>query len=140
MSRVKIEMPDHFLFSTEIEIRINDINYANHLGNDSLLSLVQEARVRFLASLGYNELDIEGVGIIMNDVAIIFKAEAHFGDRLRFEIAVDEISRKSCDFFYKITVQDNRIVALCKTGIVFYNYQLKKPVSIPDAFLLKVNR
>ena len=46
MARVEIELPEQFPFATEIPIRISDINYGNHLGNDAVLSLAQEARVR----------------------------------------------------------------------------------------------
>ena len=65
MPRIKIKLPEKFIFRTEIPIRITDINYGGHLGNDSLLSIIHEARVRFLKSLGYSESNVEGVGIIM---------------------------------------------------------------------------
>ncbi len=45
------------LFSATLEVRISDINYGNHLGHDSLVSLLHEARVRFLRHLGYTELN-----------------------------------------------------------------------------------
>jgi len=62
MARIQIDLPEHFLFSTEIPIYIGHINYGHHLDNALLLQLVSEARVRFFKSLGYTELDIEGVG------------------------------------------------------------------------------
>ena len=42
MARIRIDCPDNFSFSCQIPIRINDINYGGHVGNDSLLSLVLE--------------------------------------------------------------------------------------------------
>ena len=139
MPRIKLEMPDSYIFSTKILIRISDINYGNHLANDALLSIIHEARLQFLNSLGYSELDVAGTGIIMGDVAIIYKSQAYYGDTLKIEIAVTGFSRKSCDFFYRITKSDGKIVALCKTGIVFFDYHQGKPVSIPDEFVLKVS-
>ena len=56
MARIKIDLPDHFVFSTEIPIYIGHINYGHHLDNALLLSLISEARVRFFKSLGYTEL------------------------------------------------------------------------------------
>jgi acyl-CoA thioester hydrolase len=138
MARIKLDMPEIYVFSTIINIRITDINYGNHLGNDALLSIIHEARVRFLSSLGYNEANVEGVGIIMGDVAIVYKSEAHYGDQLRIEINAGEFSRKSCDFFYRVSNKsDGRLIALCKTGIVFFDYMMKKPVAIPKGFLEK---
>lgn len=137
MARLKLQMPEFYPFKTTIDVRITDINYGNHLGNDALLSIIHEARVRFLKSLGYSETDIEGVGIIMADVAILYKSEAYYGERLTIHMSAGEFSRKSCDFFYRIRNESEKIVALCKTGIVFFNYQTKKTVSIPPEFLSK---
>ena len=80
MSRIKIDLPSRFVFSTQIPIRIDDINYGSHLGHDSVLTLAHEARVRFLTAHGYTEDNIEGVGIIMGDVGITYSSEAFYGD------------------------------------------------------------
>ena len=69
MARIRIELPDRFAFSTAIPLLISHINYGNHLDNAQLLGVVSEARLRFLKSLGYTELDVEGVGIIVADAA-----------------------------------------------------------------------
>jgi acyl-CoA thioesterase FadM len=53
MPRIKIEMPEHFTYTTEMPVRISDINYGGHLSNDSIVSLIHEARVRFLAQYNY---------------------------------------------------------------------------------------
>lgn len=39
MIRVKIELPEKFIIVTEIPLKISDINYRGHLGNDSVLSI-----------------------------------------------------------------------------------------------------
>ena len=39
MERVKIHLPDTFAFSTVSRIRITDLNYGAHVGNDTFLSL-----------------------------------------------------------------------------------------------------
>ena len=84
MSRIKIQLPESFSFVTVIPIRITDLNYGNHVGNDSILSLMHEARVQFLANYGLAELEFEGVGLIMSDVGIEYKAELKYGDAIRF--------------------------------------------------------
>ena len=131
-------MPERYLFSTEIPVRITDLNYGRHLGNDALLSIIHEARVRFLSHFNYTESNIEGVGSMMADVAIIYKHQGYYGDRLTIRIGIDDVSKKSCDFYYNITNQADKVVALCKTTIVFYNDQLQKPVNIPAGFLAKI--
>ena len=46
MARVKLELPAQFNFRTNIPIRIQDLNYGNHVGNDAILSIMHEARLR----------------------------------------------------------------------------------------------
>jgi acyl-CoA thioester hydrolase len=135
LSRAVITLPDRYLFSTEIAIRITDINYGGHLGNDSMLSLVQEARLQFLRHFGFSENNIAGNGIIMADSVIIYKSQAFYGDVLRFEITVDDMSKHACDLIYRISNVDcGKEVARAKTRIAFFDYQMNKTVPVPEAF------
>ena len=139
MARIKIEIPDKFIYKTEIPIRITDINYGGHLGNDSLLSIIHEARVRFLNHIGYSESNVEGNGIIMIDAAVQYKSEGFYGDELIIEIAVTDFSGIGCDFIYKvINKNSNKEIAVAKTGIVFFNYEKRKPAPVPPEFKKKI--
>ncbi len=134
MRTLSIALPERFAFSTEIEVRITDLNYGKHLGNDSLLGLIHEARVRFLRAHGLQELDFEGRSLIMVDAAIVYRAEAFAGDRLAFAVAVALTGRAGCDFLYRITrVADGRLVAEAKTGVVFLDPGTRKVVALPPA-------
>lgn len=139
MSRIKLELPEKFEFSTRIPVRITDINYGNHLGNDALLSLIHEARVRYLNKIGLSEKNIGGYGIIMVDSVIIYKSEIFYGDELVFEVSVENISVSGCDFYYKAMSQKSgKEAAAAKTGIVFYDYNNKKITNAPNIFIEKV--
>jgi len=135
MARIKIDIPEKNVFSTKIPVRITDINYGGHLGNDALLSIVHESRLQFLNHFGYTEIDIEGTSIIMADVAIVYKAEVFYGDVLTVDIAVGDLQRMSCDIFYRVrNTKDDSEVARVKTGIVFFDYNEHKPVTMPEGF------
>jgi len=140
MARVKIELPKEFIFKTEIPTRISDINYGGHLGNDAVLSIAHEARLRFLKQHNFTELDVGGAGIIMVDAAIQYKAEGFYGDIILVEIAVADISGVGCDFIYRCTNKNTgTVIAVVKTGIVFYDYDKKKIVSVPEKFVAILN-
>ncbi len=96
--------------------------------------------IRFLNEYGYSEGNIEGVGIMMADVVIIYKTQGHYGDILSIQIGIDDISKKSCDFYYKISNQNDKVVALCKTAIVFFDYSTQKPTAIPPQFIDKITK
>jgi len=139
MARASIQLPDVFPFRTDLTIRISDINYGGHLGNDAVLTLAQEARIRFLASLGYSEKDIEGFGIIMTDAVVVYRTEAFHGDLLSIEVAVDDVQRHTFDLLYRISRHsDQKEIARVKTGIAVYDYEKKTIGTVPEPFRTKV--
>jgi 4-hydroxybenzoyl-CoA thioesterase len=135
MARIQIDLPGHFGFATEIAIYISHINYGNHLDNTALLALVSEARVRFFKSLGYSELDVEGVGIIVADAAVQYRSEAFHGEVLVFSLTAHDFNRYGCDLVWQVAERDSgREVARGKHGIIFFDYATRKPAPVPPAF------
>ncbi|MDO6562838.1 thioesterase family protein [Amphritea sp. 1_MG-2023] len=135
MARIKIDMPENYSFTTEIPVQIRDINYAGHLSNDSVLSIVHEARLRYLQSHNYTELDIEGRGIIMTDSAIVYKAESFHSDLIQIDVTVGDFNKYGCDIYYLLSNKKTAVeIAHVKTGIVFFDYNAGKVVAIPDNF------
>ena len=140
MARIKIELPEKFSFSTEIPIYINHINYGNHLDNSALISLVSEARVRFFKAFDYTELNVEGVGIVVADAAVQYKSEAFYGETLVFDMTADDFNKYGCDLVWRISDKaSGREVARGKTGIMFFDYQERKPALVPPAFVTRVS-
>ncbi len=136
MARIKLKLPEKFNFSTLIDIRITDINYGGHLGNDSVLGIIHEARVRLLTDKGFSEADIGGVGILMMDAVINFSSEGFYGDKLRVDVAVDEITNAGCDIYYRfVNVANDKVIVKAKTNIAFYDYSSKKIARTPKIFL-----
>ncbi len=136
MARIKLTLPENFNFSTQVEIRITDINYGGHLGNDSVLGIIHEARIRMLAEKGFTEGDIGGTGIIMTGAAIVYASEGFYGDRIRIDVAVSDITNAGCDMFYRlVNTANNKIIAKAQTNIVFYDYVNKKITRTPDVFV-----
>jgi acyl-CoA thioester hydrolase len=136
VARIELKLPDDFSFSTDVRVRISDINYGNHLGNDALLSLVHEARLQFLQSRGFSELDIDGCGLILTDAVILYKSQGFHGDLLTILAAVGDFNKYGCDFFFKVIQKNSgKEVARAKTGIVFFDYNRQKMASVPAAFL-----
>lgn len=139
MARIKIELPEHFHFSTKIPIRITDLNYGGHVGNDTILSLIHEARVQFLKSFDYEELNMEGVSLIMSDAGIEFKAELFYGDLVAAFVTAANFSGVGFDLFYKL-IRNEAIVATAKTAMICYNYDTRKVVRIPPGAKEKLDR
>lgn len=138
MPRVAIDLPDHFAFFTEIPIYIGHINHGRHLDNAAMLTLVSEARARFLASLGYSDLNVEGLGIVVADAAIRYRSEAFHGETLVFAMAAADFNKYGCDLVYRVTDKaGGREIAQGKTDIMFFDYAARKPAEVPPPFRLK---
>lgn len=138
MARIIIDLPSHFIFSTELPIYIGHINNAQHLDNAALLTLVSEARVRFFRALGYEELDVEGVGIVVADAAIQYKSEAFHGETMVIEMTTTDFNKYGCDLVWRMSDQaSGREVARGKSGILFFDYSARRPAHVPEGFLAK---
>ena len=141
MERIKLQLPQQFPFSTRLEIRITDLNMGGHVGNDTFLSLLHEARHRFLQHHGYGELQFEGVGLIMTDAAIEYKKELNQGDMVEISVAASGFESFGFDLLYKMEVVSGAVRTLAckaKTGMVCYDYSKKKIAPVPEAALLKL--
>jgi acyl-CoA thioester hydrolase len=139
--RIKLDEPNRYIFHTHCKIRVSDLNYGNHLSNDRLLCFAHQARVEWLESLGYSELNFGGKGIIMTDAAIVYKSEGHLNDELKIEIGLSDLSRSGFDIYYKISnLSNNKDLAMVKTGILSFDYSNKKVCSIQPEVLEKIEQ
>ncbi|NSL90223.1 thioesterase family protein [Chitinophaga sp. Mgbs1] len=137
MARIKIDLPEHFSFNIQIPIRIQDVNYGNHVGNDAILSIMHEARIQYLQSLGYKELDkVANTGLIMADVAMTYKGEGFHGDIFNVAVTAGDFGSFGFDLFYKITTtrdQQPITIAEAKTGMICFDYNTRKIMKLPAA-------
>lgn len=136
MGRIKIDLPTKCIGTFDIPIRITDINYGDHVGNDSLVAIIHEARMQFLRAHNFTELEIAGTSLIMSELVVEFKNESFYGDVLEVRIFPGEISRVSFELFYSLAVARNQstiTIANAKTAMVCFNYKEKKVEAVPQA-------
>lgn len=139
MSRIQIDFPDKVVFETQVRVRINDINYGGHAGHDALISILHEARVRCIESMGFHESDVDGKAIILSDIAVSYKSTSFLGDTLNIEISAGDFEKKGCDLYYRATNSTSRtLVLLAKTGLVFLDPVQKNICPVPGPFLAQL--
>lgn len=142
MERIKVPITDCWAFSTIITIRITDLNYGGHVGNDVFLSLIHEARLQFLHHYGFSELDFAGTGLIMADAAIEFKRELVYGNEVKISVAATGFDKLGFDILYLMQVKDGEqwlTAGKVKTGMLCYDYSAKKKVQVPAEAIEKIN-
>lgn len=127
------------IFETKITVLVNHLNYGNHLGHDSILSILQEARMRWLKSLNKNcsEINIEeNVGFLVKKVELDITSEAFYGDLLRVTLFIDEYKKSHFILLYHVdnTTQNNRTCE-SKTQQVCFDFKNKKIMRIPELLM-----
>jgi YbgC/YbaW family acyl-CoA thioester hydrolase len=128
------------LISYPVKIRYSDINTASHVGNDKLISLIQEARIELLETLGFKNNSDTDVTYVVADLGVNYKAEAFFADELLIEVGVSDFREKSFDVLYKVTnTKNHQIIAEAKTGLVFLDPQTGKATAIPESLLAAID-
>jgi len=135
MARIQLDLPERFTYRTEVTLRVSDMNYAGHMGNDTVMSLLHEARSRLLKENGCEGQKIEGLGLVVADAVVIYKAQAHYADVMVIEMTARDFNRYGCDLVYRISNRDTAAeIARAKTGIVFFNYDQGRVNGVPERF------
>ena len=129
-------MPTDFAFSTIITLRIDDMNHGNHLGNDALVSLMQEAKVQYLATMDLDELNIgNGLGMIQTDTVVLYKSEGFYGNEIEIQVSINDVSRAGFVFYYRMhNLTTQKLLAEARTGMVAFDYDQRKVSQVPEGF------
>lgn len=134
----KIIFPNdhHFIFSTVLSIRVYDLNYGAHLGNDSIVSLIHEARVRFFHQHGWTEANIANthIGIIIKELVVNYKSQGRFNDQIRIDLSIENLNSRQFEMFYLLTKEPGAELGRCMTRLLFFDYKKMKVTRMPAIF------
>ncbi|MCW4149449.1 thioesterase family protein [Halomonas sp. 18H] len=142
MERIKIDFPEaEICHRHPLAVRITDMNYGRHLGHDAVISLMHEARVQALASLGLSEGDMAGYPCVAADLAIQYQSESRWPDALVAETAIPEPSRKAISVYHRLRREpDGRSVATARLTLMLVDPEAGRPVPVPDALIERLTR
>lgn len=135
MQRVKVTAPEKFIFSMERKVGISDVNYARHMDSVAMISIIHEARLQFLADLGFTESNIYGLGMVVTDLAIDFRSESFANDLLVIEVGVSKFNKYGFDIGFQVTNRAlETVVCIAKMGVVFFDFDKHKLAELPKVF------
>jgi acyl-CoA thioester hydrolase len=140
LARIKINIPNTpALYEGCLDVRVGDLNYGDHVGNDRYLLYAHEIRMRYLTKIKQTEKNFFGESIIMNDSACQYRGEAFFGDQLNYQLWAEDYQSFGLDLIYRIYHIERGDIAYIKTGIVFYDYKKKKLTPAPENLEERIN-
>lgn len=122
-------------FRTILTVRVGDLNYGGHLGNDRIVGYFQEIRVRWLQQFGWTELDVAGVGILQTELAVRYRRQAFLGDMLEGLLGIEKVKTRGVDLAYTLLrTSDQKVIAEGSTGLIFFDYATQQVTHTPEAF------
>ena len=135
MSRLNIPAPEKTLFRMERKVGLSDINYAKHLDSVSMVKALHEARLQFLASLGFTESNIYGLGLVITGLTVDYRSESFANDLLVIDVGVSECNRYGFDIELKVSNEAlESEVCAGKVGNVFFDFDRHKIAEVLAAF------
>ncbi len=139
MPKIKLTEQEQYKYEYQTTIKIRDINYGGHLGNDALVGILHEARLDMLNKLDCSELNLgDGkTGIIIADLAVNYKNQGYLFDEITVVLSIGELTKSSFRLFYKI-LKNNELIALAENGIVAFDYEKNAIAKVPEEFKSKI--
>lgn len=135
MPRIKLAIQKNYPFTCDIQVRVGDLNYGAHVGNSEMVGILHDARVALFRVMGINEADLGDAktGIVMDDLVVNFRAEAFLGDTLTIGCGFGEVGEVGFRLHYRVTRGD-KTVAVAETGLVAFNYSVRRIAFLPTLF------
>lgn len=122
-------------FSTQLTVGIGDINYGGHVGNDRFLLFFQEARLRFLAGFGMSEAAVTPeLGLIMTEARVRYLAQVGYGETLSIQVTVADIQKIRFTLRYRAVLAGSGLAAAeGETTLAVFDYNKGRPGRMPEA-------
>ncbi|MEH7356479.1 thioesterase family protein [Neobacillus drentensis] len=115
-----------------VKVRFSETDALGHINNTSYFIYLEEARIRFMESLGY-KMDIQNWNFILASTKCDFISQGYFGQELSIKTYVTKIGTKSFQLEHDlIAVQTNELIARGNAIMVFFDFEKQKSEPIPE--------
>jgi acyl-CoA thioester hydrolase len=121
------------MFISKYKVRISDINYGGHMGNERALVAFQQARIEWLETLGLSEISIgEDKGLIQRRANVEYLKEVSLGEVLDIKICPAEIKGSYFVLAHEVRNQEGVRVLTGNVTLGSFDYNSKKLARIPS--------
>ena len=128
--------------STNIQIRFADCDMLGHVNNAKFATYMEIARVQMVEDWIETAKDWSETGILLASITINFLSPILLNDKLRIDYCVSSIGNKSFKMDYDFVVdspEGDVIKASGSTILVYFHYQKKVTIPVPDEWRQKIN-
>ncbi|MGA3172864.1 MAG: thioesterase family protein [Syntrophorhabdales bacterium] len=133
--RLRLVEQERYTFCYPARVEPRDISPGGHLGADNIVMLLSLARAYVFHSMGLAQEDLgDGVGIVMVDIAVNYKAEAFLFDEVAVDTQFGAFVQKGFSIYQRVR-KGKKVLALAETGILTFDYRSRKVAPVPERFL-----
>ena len=131
-----------YTHSTTIRVRYSETDQMGYVYNGNYAQYYEVGRVEMLRSLGmtYQEMEKDGVMMPLLELNSKFIKPAFYDQELTIKTTVEEKPGIRIKFIYEIFNEENELINIGKTTLVFFNMEKKKPCLPPPAFVERMLR
>ena len=139
------DLDGDFGHRASVEIRFADTDAMGHVNNAVYLTFVEAARVGWWRATTGEPLERAGgrsQGLILAEAEMALRSPLFFGETVVVETRATRLGRTSLRVEHRLTASRPngpvRLVAICRTVVVRYDYDREAPVAWPADLVAKV--
>ena len=140
------DLPGTFPHVRTVEVRFGDTDAMGHVNNAVYHTYVESSRMSYLEeALGEPfRLGVHGeLSFILAEARMVYRSPAYYGETLSVETRITRIGRTSASMEHRITAPESRVgkarlVAVCESVVVHYDYGRGAPEPIPPEGVARI--
>lgn len=126
--------------NTFIKVRYAETDQMGVVYHGNYMQYLEIARIEWLSGLGisYKNMEENGVMLPVYNIDITYKKSAQFDDLLKVVVTLRKLPTVRIVFDYEIYNQDNELLTIASTELIFMNSIVNKPIRCPAYILDKL--
>ena len=123
--------------TSSIEVRYAETDQMGVVHHANYPIYFEQARVDWLKTMGmhYQKMEDKGIMLPLSKLTIDYKKPARFGDILSVKTILNTLPSASIIFDYEIRNQNNEILTLGQTILVFVDHKTRRPMRCPQSIM-----
>ena len=118
-------------FVSPVELRWRDLDAFNHVNNSNYLTFLEEARIRWFATLGEDWLTEEFAPVIAS-VVLNYKRPIEYPSKVSVELFTAGLGTSSVTIGHRIVDDDGRLYCDGQVVAVWVSRKTGKPTALPE--------
>lgn len=123
-------------FEVQVRVRYAETDKMGYVYYGNYATFYEVARVEMMRHLGLSYKNLEESGVMMPvlEYKTKFIKPAHYDDLLRIKVFIKEIPKVKVKFEYETYNEQNILLNVGETTLVFVNSETGKPCFVPEEF------